>query len=289
MLRSSAHPAAFLFCGLIAAALAVKGQQRPCSKPTYEHNDNAYDFDRSSTITSDKEHDTNIVEHCIETLNGKAIPANWLGPRLGGWALPERPLRSQNPSESATGIPTDSTLTYGVAQTTIRAPYLEVQYPKKPSPDNSFAPLVSHFQLAVGSQGKESANFVAIDAEFVSQVTPIVKGEYLYLYTWRNRGTIQRLQSSADGTLKITDTIPSVPFLLKSSSVADAWAQTGKGAERRNEYYLQPLAQSVFVSYKEAPEPRVVDIEFFAADRETRVGHASVVIYSPKGAPPVRR
>src|SRR5258706_16105909 len=55
--------------------------------------------------------------------------------------------------------------------------------------------------LRIGDRqsGKDASNFIAVDAEFVSQATPIVNGEYLYQYTWRNVGAIQRLTSSSDG------------------------------------------------------------------------------------------
>jgi hypothetical protein len=276
---------ATLFIASILTIAAAFGQPRPCPKPTFEQDDNAYDFNRSSTVGSDKQRDVSTLEHCIETLNGKPMQASWAGPHLNGWALPERALRSQIPTLSEKGVNADSTLTYGVAQKEIPAPYLEVQdnkkSPEKKEPDAAFTPLVNRFELAIGSEG-ELNNFISINAEFVSQATRLVNGEYLYQYTWHNRGAIQRLTSFRGKPLEVTDTISSVSFRLRSASVSAAWAETTRARIDTSFYFIRPEVQSTFVTYKEPPEPQLVDIDFMAADRETTVGQTSVLIYSPK-------
>src|SRR5215813_9062114 len=230
--------------GLVIASIAflIPADAAECPGPNkVPHKDGTYDFMYESWIKKHPNRDHYDFGRCVENhLGDRSMFVDWKRPQVKGFAKAKDVVDAGIESPTNTSELLDSDLWYGSAPTSFNAPYREIK--SKPKPQE--AAVRSWARMSVPTDGRNAEKtLVEMSFEFISDVTVLANGRFMYRYLW---------QDNLAGTRK------PINFVTRSTTIEHAV----KNLEASTYVPLQSKFTGSFIIDNAAPAYAVVAVEF---------------------------
>lgn len=262
-------PCRLLHCAIVLSAnlsvFAAPTEAKECPGPNkVPHKDGTYDFMYESWVKKHPSRDHFDFGRCVQNhLADRSMFVDWKTTQVKGFARAKDLVDAGVESTTKDFDLIDTTLWYGSAPTSIKAPFREIKQQQQPQQ----ATVRSWARMSVPTDARNAEKtLVPMDFEFISDVAVLANGRFIYRYMW---------QDNLAGTRK--------PINFVSQSVTIVRAR--KLLEMPDRIALKSTSTGSFIVDVAGPAYAVVLIEFLDEFNKA-VGSAPVAIYYPSGSQP---